>query len=69
MDRLFGDRGFQIHFAAYVAVNILLIAVNLLTTPNHLWFYWPLFGWGIGIIAHSAAVDYSGRHRRPVSRV
>jgi hypothetical protein len=68
MNRLFGDRGFQIHFAAYVAVNLLLIVVNLLATPGVYWFYWPLLGWGIGIVAHGAAVYYSGGRRRPASR-
>jgi uncharacterized membrane protein len=66
MDRLLGDIGFKIHFAAYVAVNLLLLVINLLTTPNELWFFWPLLGWGIGIIAHGAAVYYSGdRRARP----
>lgn len=66
MDRLLGDIGFKIHFAAYVAVNLLLVVINLLTTPNELWFFWPLLGWGIGIIAHGAAVYYSGgRRARP----
>ena len=44
MNRLFSSLGFKIHFAAYALVNLLLLAVNLLTTPNHLWFYWPLLG-------------------------
>ena len=63
MDRLFRDLGFKIHFAVYVAVNLLLIAVNLLTDPHVLWFVWPLAGWGIGILAHGAAVYYTtGRY-------
>ena len=63
MKQLFEDTGFKIHFAAYVLVNLLLIAVNLLTTPNQLWFYWPLLGWGIGIIAHGAAIYYTKNRR------
>ena len=55
--------GFKIHFAAYVLVNLLLIAINLLTTPNTLWFYWPLIGWGIGILAHGASIYYVGNRR------
>ena len=47
--------GFRIHLAAYVLVNALLIAINLIFTPNTLWFYWPLLGWGIGILAHGLA--------------
>ena len=53
----------KIHFTAYVLVNLVLIAVNLLTTPDTLWFYWPLIGWGIGIIAHGAAIYYTGNRR------
>ncbi|HEX9881784.1 MAG TPA: 2TM domain-containing protein [Hyphomicrobium sp.] len=68
MDRLLGDIGFKIHFAAYVGVNLLLLVINLLTTPNELWFFWPLVGWGIGIVAHGAAVYYSGRRRSRPAR-
>ncbi len=55
--------GFRIHFFAYVLVNALLIAINLLLTPHTLWFYWPLLGWGIGIVAHGLAESYSGGRR------
>jgi len=43
---------FYIHLAAYVIVNLVLLAVNLATSPGNLWFVWPLLGWGIGILAH-----------------
>jgi hypothetical protein len=46
-------RGFYIHLSVYVAVNIGLVAVNLLTTPKILWFQWPLLGWGIGLAVHA----------------
>lgn len=65
MNRLFNSLAFKIHFAAYAAVNILLLAINLLTTPQHLWFFWPLAGWGIGIIAHGAA-EYFACRRSPI---
>ena len=54
-----GDTGFFFHFSAYVLVNAILIAVNLIFTPDKLWFYWPLLGWGIGILAHGLAVNFS----------
>jgi hypothetical protein len=63
MKHLFENLGFKIHFAAYVGVNLMLIAVNLLLTPQVLWFYWPLIGWGIGIIAHGLAIEYAGKRR------
>lgn len=58
-DTVLGDTGFFFHFSAYVLVNAILIAVNLLLTPDKLWFYWPLLGWGIGILAHGLAVRFS----------
>ena len=62
-DTVLGDTGFFFHFSAYVLVNLILIAVNLLLTPDTLWFYWPLLGWGIGILAHGLAVNYSAEER------
>ncbi|MEW6515412.1 MAG: 2TM domain-containing protein [candidate division FCPU426 bacterium] len=47
---------FYIHLIAYVVVNFGLIVLNLTTSPKQLWFFFPLFGWGIGILAHALAV-------------
>jgi hypothetical protein len=55
-------RSFSTHAAAYVLVNLLLLALNLLTTPTGLWFYWPLLGWGIGLGAHALTVYVAGGH-------
>jgi hypothetical protein len=43
---------FFIHLVIYILVNILLIIINLNTTPDTLWFKWPLMGWGLGLIIH-----------------
>jgi hypothetical protein len=48
--------GFYIHLAAYLTVNPLLIFINYSTSPQHLWFKWPLAGWGVGLIFHWFAV-------------
>ncbi len=54
--------GFYIHLAVYVGVNILLIAINLLTSTQTLWFKWPLVGWGIGVFFHALGVfAFTGR--------
>ncbi len=45
-------RGFLTHFAIYVVVNTMLITINLLYSPNDIWFIFPLIGWGIGILMH-----------------
>lgn len=49
-------KGFYLHLAQYVVVTAVLCAINLLTTPHRLWFYWPALGWGIGILAHAATI-------------
>jgi len=56
-------KGFYQHLLVYVLVNILLFVINLLKSPGSWWFYWPLLGWGIGVIAHGlrAFLGYAGR--------
>ena len=45
-------RGFLIHLTVYLFVNAMLIAINLTYTPKKIWFFYPLFGWGIGVTMH-----------------
>lgn len=49
-------RGFYIHLAIYLVVNGFIIAQNLIISPDALWFYWPLLGWGVGILIHGLSV-------------
>ncbi|MDR1988833.1 MAG: helix-turn-helix domain-containing protein [Acidobacteriaceae bacterium] len=49
-------KGFYVHLAQYILVIAGLAVLNLITSPHNLWFYWPAFGWGIGILAHAASV-------------
>jgi hypothetical protein len=48
--------GFYIHLAVYVGMNLLLVIINLASSPQYLWFKWPLFGWGIGVFFHGLSV-------------
>jgi len=63
--------GFYIHLAVYAGVNVLLIIINLTTSPQTLWFQWPLFGWGIGLFFHgmSIFVFSSGKFREVKERM
>jgi len=60
--------GFWTHAAIYVVVNTGLVAINLATSPGVLWFVWPMFGWGVGLVAHGVTVyaALSGAHDRAV---
>ncbi len=44
--------GFLRHLMIYVLVNVLLLAINLVTSSGFLWFLLPLGGWGIVLLAH-----------------
>ncbi|NER16577.1 2TM domain-containing protein [Spongiivirga citrea] len=45
--------GFKVHLAVYIAVNAILISINLINSPDYLWAIWPLMGWGIAIFWHA----------------
>jgi hypothetical protein len=49
-------REFYEHLIAYLVVNIMLIIINLVTSPDTLWFYWVTVFWGIGVICHAISV-------------
>jgi 2TM domain-containing protein len=48
-------RAFYVHLTVFVAVNILLHVINFATAPGAYWAFWPLLGWGIGLLAHALA--------------
>jgi hypothetical protein len=55
-------KGFYTHLIVYALVNLGLIIINLVTDPGARWFYLPLFGWGIGVVAHAGSVFGPGRY-------
>lgn len=50
------EREFYAHLAKFLVVMAGLIALNLVTSPSYLWFFWPLLGWGFGLAKHGAHV-------------
>lgn len=42
-------RGFYQQLTSYVVINILLIIVNFISNPHHLWFYWITLFWGVAL--------------------
>ncbi len=42
--------GFIVHAVVYTLVNTLLITINLIYVPAVIWFFYPLIGWGIGLV-------------------
>ena len=49
-------KGFYSNLLAYCLVIPFLIFINLMTSPGHQWFWYPMIGWGIGIVFHAVGV-------------
>lgn len=49
-------KGFYEHLISFLLVNIVLLVINLMTSPGYLWFFWSFFGWGIGVVFHAVKV-------------
>ncbi|MFC1906622.1 2TM domain-containing protein [Chloroflexota bacterium] len=50
-------KGFFIHLAVYIVINILLVLIWAFPSGGgEPWFLWPLGGWGIGLLFHFLGV-------------
>ena len=47
---------FYSNLTTYVVINVILIIINLVTSPGNLWFYWVTIFWGIAILLHASKV-------------
>ena len=47
---------FYSNLVTYIVVNIVLIIINLVTSPGSLWFFWVTIFWGIAILLHASRV-------------
>jgi hypothetical protein len=51
--RIDAKNEFKIGLIVYVIVNLGLFGIYAMTNyGGYPWFLWPLFGWGIGVVAH-----------------
>lgn len=49
-------RNFYMHLFQYVIVTLALLAINLLVTPQKMWAFWVMGGWGLGVLLHASRV-------------
>lgn len=45
-------KGFYGNLISYCIFIPFLIFINFQTSPKYHWFWWPMLGWGIGVISH-----------------
>lgn len=60
-ERVNAIRGWYVHLIVYVAVNTLLVGIDLAEGGGLDYAYWTVLGWGIGLAVHSAFVWVGGR--------
>ena len=51
------------HLRAYIAVNVMLVAIWALTGAGYFWPIWPILGWGIGVLADGGRLGGPCRRR------
>nr|WP_321239379.1 helix-turn-helix domain-containing protein [uncultured Tolumonas sp.] len=49
-------KGFYSHLIKYVVVITILFIINLTTNPDYIWAWWPMLGWGLGVLSHGLNV-------------
>ena len=49
-------RLFYVHLLVYGLSSAALATVNVLSTPDALWFDWPMLGWSVGLFVHATHV-------------
>lgn len=49
-------RGFYQHLFRYIVVVLALLAINLTLTPQKMWVFWVIGGWGLGLLMHASRV-------------
>src|SRR6218665_304279 len=49
-------KGFYGNLTSYLVIMAALAILNLVTTPQYLWFLYPAGGWGIGVLFHGLQV-------------
>lgn len=47
---------FYSHAIKYALIIPLLFVVNYVTDPSYIWAWWPMLGWGIGLLSHGLKV-------------
>jgi len=45
-------KDFYEHLTTFVVMSVFFFLLNMVTAPGNWWFYWPILGWGFGVVFH-----------------
>lgn len=49
-------KDFFMHLGIYAPIMLFLFFINWMTSPDFWWAFFPLFGWGIGLMIHAVTI-------------
>ena len=49
-------RRFYRDLMSFIVINVILVVINLISSPHQLWFYWVTIFWGLGLFYHAITV-------------
>ncbi|MBW2091946.1 MAG: 2TM domain-containing protein, partial [Deltaproteobacteria bacterium] len=52
------------HLYTFLGVAGFFLIINLVTTPRHIWFFWPVLPWALGLFIHWRRVTDFRRTRQ-----
>ena len=50
--RVKAKKEFYHHLSTFTVMSIFFFLLNAVTAFGNWWFYWPILGWGIGVLFH-----------------
>ena len=45
-------KDFYEHLTTFIVMSVFFFLLNMVTAPGSWWFYWPILGWGFGVVFH-----------------
>ena len=58
----------KIHIGVFLVISTLLIFINWYFSPKIIWFFYPIFGWLIGVAEHFTAYMVYARGVYPMAK-
>lgn len=50
--RVRAKKEFYQHLTSYLVMSLFFFLLNAVTSFGSWWFYWPILGWGVGLVFH-----------------
>jgi len=62
--RIKAKSSFYKELGSYVGVSIMLIVINVLSSPGYMWAFWPVGMWGATLVARGIGIAVNDRSEK-----